>query len=51
MGTKLLYAEEQKDREITKITVSFCNFGKRIKNRFETGQKQTLTDNTHMVRC
>jgi len=43
MGTELFYAEEQTDREITKITVSFWNFAKRIKNRFET-DKSTESD-------
>jgi hypothetical protein len=36
MGTELFCTEELAEREITKITVSFSNFAKRIK----TGLKQ-----------
>jgi hypothetical protein len=43
MGIELLYAEEQTDREITKILVCFVILRTLIKNRFETG-KNTDSD-------
>jgi len=48
MGTELSYAREQTDREITKITVSFYNFAKRITKPVWNKKN---TDNIHMVKC